>query len=227
MSEMHTILGGKVRIYKRETGNNWFCAAFIESKNRRVSTKEESLSKAKEFAEDWYFGLRDKQRSGNLNDGINFKEATEKFLEEYEALTAGERHPKYVQGHRNRANRHLIPFFGDKRVVDITSGLMQEYRIKRMQPNDKGKVPARSTLHHDEVTLRQIMKTALRHGWIEHLPDFSAPYKASSKVSHRGWFAPEEYKQLYVVTCYSAAVGVIRSLVVSTMTPLKVSKEAT
>ena len=227
MSEMHTILGGKVRIYKRETGNNWFCAAFIESKNRRVSTKEESLSKAKEFAEDWYFGLRDKQRSGNLNDGITFKEATEKFLEEYEALTAGERHPKYVQGHRNRANRHLIPFFGDKRVVDITSGLMQEYRIKRMQPNDKGKVPARSTLHHDEVTLRQIMKTALRHGWIEHLPDFSAPYKASSKVSHRGWFAPEEYKQLYVVTCYSAAVGVIRSLVVSTMTPLKVAKEAT
>ena len=38
MSETHTILGGKVRIYKRETGSNWFCATFIEGKNRRVST---------------------------------------------------------------------------------------------------------------------------------------------------------------------------------------------
>jgi integrase len=44
------------------------------------------------------------------------------------------------------------------------------------------------------------MKTALRHGWIEYLPDFSAPYKSSGKVSHRGWFSNEEYKQLYTAT---------------------------
>ncbi|MCM2497463.1 site-specific integrase [Neorhizobium galegae] len=37
----------------------------------------------------------------------------------------------------------------------------------------------------------------MRHGWIGRLPDFSAPYRASSKVNHRAWFSPEEYKQLY------------------------------
>lgn len=71
----------------------------------------------------------------------------------------------------------------------------------RSQPHpETGKVPTRSTLHHETVTLRQVMKTALRHGWISHLPDFSAPYKASGKISHRAWFSPEEYKKLYTYT---------------------------
>jgi integrase len=63
-----------------------------------------------------------------------------------------------------------------------------------------GKPPAHSTMHQEIVTLRQIFKTALRHGWIDHLPDFSAPYRASGKISHRAWFSPEEYKQLYEAT---------------------------
>jgi len=32
------------------------------------------------------------------------------------------------------------------------------------------------------------------------LPDFSEPYRSSSKISHRAWFSPEEYKQLYEAT---------------------------
>src|ERR1700733_8032168 len=55
-------------------------------------------------------------------------------------------------------------------------------------------------LHQEIVTLRQIFKTALRHGWIDHLPDFSEPYRSSPKISHRAWFSPEEYKQLYEAT---------------------------
>jgi integrase len=79
--------------------------------------------------------------------------------------------------------------------------MVQEYRAFRLRPNAAtGKVPTRSTLHHETVTLRQVMKTALRHGWISHLPDFSAPYRASGKVTHRAWFSPEEYKRLYTHT---------------------------
>ena len=42
-----------------------------------------------------------------------------------------------------------------------------------------------------------MLKTAIRHGWLEHLPDLSPPYKSQGKVVHRPWFSPEEYKQLY------------------------------
>jgi integrase len=45
-----------------------------------------------------------------------------------------------------------------------------------------------------------VLKSANRKGWISALPDMSAPYKASGKVSHRAWFSPEEYKRLYEAT---------------------------
>jgi integrase len=32
------------------------------------------------------------------------------------------------------------------------------------------------------------------------VPNFSSPYKTSGKISHRAWFSPEEYKQLYQAT---------------------------
>jgi hypothetical protein len=37
------------------------------------------------------------------------------------------------------------------------------------------KPPARSTLHDEIVTLRMVLKTAIRHGWLEHVPDLSPP----------------------------------------------------
>ena len=58
MSENHTVMGGKVHVYKRENTPFWQCSTYLAGKNRRVSTKEESLAKAKDFAEDWYLELR-------------------------------------------------------------------------------------------------------------------------------------------------------------------------
>jgi integrase len=60
--------------------------------------------------------------------------------------------------------------------------------------------PSRSTLHQELVALRQVLKTAMRHGWLEHLPDLSPPYKTSGKLAHRAWFSPDEYKTLYTAT---------------------------
>jgi integrase len=79
----------------------------------------------------------------------------------------------------------------------VTAGAVQEYRIVRRQCE---RPPARTTLHHELVTLRQVLKTAIRHGWLQHLPDLSAPYRSSGKIAHRAWFSPDEYKQLYRAT---------------------------
>jgi len=100
---------------------------------------------------------------------------------------------------------HLLPFFGETALEDITAGKVQEYRAhrqtSRVDPKTgKPKKPARATLHHEIVTLRQVLKTANRKGWIAALPDMSAPYKTSGKVEHRAWFSPEEYKMLYEAT---------------------------
>lgn len=108
----------------------------------------------------------------------------------------------YVDGHWRRLDVHLLPFFGSMRLSEITPGKVQEYRIHRHEQakKERGKPPARNTMHQEMVTLRQVLKTAYRHGWLKFLPDLSEPYKTNQKISHRAWFSPEEYKQLYTAT---------------------------
>ena len=53
--EKHTIMDGKVHVYKRDRSRYWQCSTYLAGRNHRTSTKEESLALAKEFAEDWYF----------------------------------------------------------------------------------------------------------------------------------------------------------------------------
>lgn len=200
MAEKHQILGGKVHVYKRPRSVVWQCSTYIEGMNRRVSTKEDSLAKAKEFAEDWYLDLRGKKARGELVAETTFTQAAARFVKEYEVITAGERNEIYVRGHKARLRNHLIPFFGEMGLSQITAGAMQDYRIFRLKDDPDFKPPSRSTMHHEVVTLRQVLKLAIRHGWLSALPDLSEPYRASSKVTHRAWFSPEEYKRLYTAT---------------------------
>ncbi len=202
MPEKHTILGGKVHVYRRDNSGRWQCATYLAGKNRRVSTKEDSLGKAKDFAEDWYLELRGKARNGEINDEKTFREAAVQFEREYQIITEGQRNAEYVEGHSTRLRLHLVPFFGDMGLSEITPGQIQEYRIHRHEEAVKeyGKPPARSTMHQEIVVLRQTLKAAVRHRWLDRLPDLSEPYRASGKISHRAWFSPEEYKKLYEAT---------------------------
>lgn len=200
MAEKHTILEGKVHLYRRNDSLVWQCSTYLKGKNWRVSTKEESLSRAKEWAEDWYFGLKDKGRRGELVSEKTFKDAADQFIAEYEILTEGERNARWVQDHYRRIRTYLVPFFGKMGLSQINAGTVQEYRVARLTPVEGKRLPSRSTLHHENVTMRMVLKTAVRHRWLSHLPDISQPYRKSSKVVHRAWFTPEEYKQLYQAT---------------------------
>lgn len=198
--EKHTIMGGKVHVYRRESSKYWQCSSYLRGRNRRVSTKEESLSLAKEFAEDWYIGLRGKARAGEIHGEKTFKQAAAQYEREYEVITDGNRSPIYVTGNKRRLRLYLIPFFGELALSEVTAGKVQDYRMRRLENSGTGKPPAPNTMHQEIVTLRQVLKTAIRHGWLKHLPDLSMPYKQATKISHRAWFSPKEYKQLYEAT---------------------------
>lgn len=205
MALTYNLIGGKLHVYKRENSPFWQCSAYLAGRNHRNTTKEGDPERAKAKAEEWYLDLQIKNRSGELRGGKTFQAAADQFLREYEALTVGERNPRYVKSHGDRLRVHLLPFFGSKPVSDVTPGLVQEYRIHRMTSRKDVKTglaqrPARSTIHHEIVTLRHVLKTAQRHGWVKFIPDLSPPYKTSGKISHRAWFSPEEYKQLYTAT---------------------------
>lgn len=142
------------------------------------------------------------QVAAGLTEG---KEAAEGFLAEYQVLTFGERNAAYVEGKAWHVRLRLEPFFGRAPLHRMTAGRIQAYRVSRMSPpeGDAAKdwrPPAKSTLHQELVTLRQILKWANRQGWIHALPYMSALHRQSGEVSHGAWFSPEEYKRLYEAT---------------------------
>lgn len=212
----HTILGGKIQLYRRGDSQYWWCAASVGGKQRRATTKEENLALAKTFAEDWYLELRGKSRAGLLKTEKTFADAAAQFSKEYGIITEGQRSPRWVEGHNIRLRLHLLPFFGEFGLSEVNAGKVQEYRVHRattppggsQRPARKSpdgqplayKPPSRSTLHDEVVTLRLVLKTAIRHGWLAHLPDLSPPYRTQGKIVHRPWFSPDEYKQLYTAT---------------------------
>lgn len=202
------ILGGKVQLYRRGNNRNWHCCAYMNGKQHRVSSKLANFEDAKLFAEDWYLELRGKSRAGLLKPNEKtFAQAAKQFLKEYTAITDGERSEKWVESYEIRLRLHLLPFFGNLGLSEVTSGKVQDYRVMRAgqagrQPkngtaNGKVKPPSRSTIHDEIVTVRQVLKTAVRQGWLAHLPDLSPPYKTQGKIVHRPWFSPSEYKHLY------------------------------
>jgi integrase len=245
-AETHTIMDGKVHVYRRENSRFWQCAVYLGGCNHRTSTRHDRLVLAIDFAEEWYMeryaderlrrrgvalpspeerdatdalhtalDLKKKARAARTSTGPTFREAADLFVGEYKVITLGERNAEYVEQKSRQLKLYLLPYFGDKQLSEITAGLIQAYRVHRLSPPEvqpvekkgaKGrqrrtfKRPARSTLHQEMVTLRQVLKTANRKGWISALPDMSAPYKASGKVGHRAWFSPEEYKRLYEAT---------------------------
>jgi integrase len=198
-------MDGRLHVYRRENSRHWQASAFFEGKNHRVTTKEESLSRAKDFAEDWFLELKGKVRRGEVKGGKTFKVAADQWLREIVVLTEGERSPKYVGEHRARLEGHLLPFLGKKSLLEITPGLVQEYRIHRATTGfdhrtGKPLKPTRSTLLKEIVCLRQVLKCANRQGWLPYLPNLAAPFRASGKISHRGWFSLSEYNQLWRAT---------------------------
>lgn len=198
----HKLMDGDLQLFKRKGRKAWQCAASVGGRQYRFSTKEEQFTLAKAVAQDWYLEKMGKSRAGLLVTEKTVQDAADKFTREYEVITEGERSPKWVQGHQIRLRLHLLPFFGKLGLSAVTPGTVQDYRVHRIETTTarKGKPPARSTLHDEVVTLSLVLQTAIRHGWLSHLPKLSAPYKTQGKVVHRPWFSPEEYKQLYTAS---------------------------
>ncbi|MFN3585547.1 tyrosine-type recombinase/integrase [Phenylobacterium sp.] len=220
-AERYTLLDGRVHVYRRENSRFWQCAIYLSGRNHRSSTHQDRLDAALTVAREWALDRIAEDRLGarslSLNEAVatdtpltpttaaakTFRQAAEAFMTEYRVLTAGERNARYVENKERHLKLYLLPFFGTRPVSEVTAGLIQQYRVARLN-NASGRRPARSTLHQEMVTLRQVLKSANRHGWIAAVPDMSAPYKTSGKIAHRAWFSPEEYVRLRAATAERA-----------------------
>lgn len=205
----HELFGGKLQLYRRGDGRFWQCAARIGPQRFRSTTKEESLERAKDVAEEWYLGLRGKLRNGEIaKKERTFGEAAQHYLRQARVLAASVRSPKYIEFMELRMNRHVLPFFGKVPLSEVNRGLVQTYRVKRAEETiartardgQPGKPPARSTMLQEIVHIRQVLKHAEGMGWLQHIPSLAMPYMTQGKRERRAWFSPTEYEQLYKAT---------------------------
>ena len=113
MPEQHTPLGGKVYVYKRPKSSLWQCSTYLAGKNRRVSTKGESLAKAKEIAEGWYLKLRRKLRSEEIKAEKSFHEVSAHYLHQYDIMTQSNATSAMWTASAGDRAFHLVPFFGN------------------------------------------------------------------------------------------------------------------
>ena len=187
----------------KDFARDWYMERCVEDRQRRRGGTSMLNVPVQPLIADT--GTSTDGRLRRTRTGPSFEDAAKAFASEFEVITMGERNAGYVKSKSDIIRVHLTPFFGDTALEDITAGKVQEYRAHRQSSRidpktGKPKKPARATLHHEIVTLRQVLKTANRKGWIAAIPDMSAPYKTSGKVEHRAWFSPEEYKMLYEAT---------------------------
>jgi hypothetical protein len=164
------ILDGKVNLYQRGKAGIWQCATYLEGTNHRTSTGEKNLFAAKEFAEHWYMSLKLRQSKGEKLSDKTFAQAAERFIKEYEVMTGGTRNKDHVRGQFSRISNHLLPYFGNRPLSEMTTGAIQDYCLFRMGDDPKYKPPSQSTMHKEIVTLRMVLKTAVRQGWLDAEP---------------------------------------------------------
>jgi hypothetical protein len=122
----HELLGGLIQVYRRGTGRYWQCSASVSGEQYRTTCGEQDLEPAKQFAEDWYLGLRGKARAGLLKTEKTFVEAADQFEKEYGVITEGQRSERWTEGHKIRIRLHLRPFFGQLGLSEVTPGKVQE-----------------------------------------------------------------------------------------------------
>ena len=64
----HSLMDGKLHVFRRERSSYWQCGTFLAGRYRRASTKTDSLAQAKDIARDWYLTLDASQRTEGGED---------------------------------------------------------------------------------------------------------------------------------------------------------------
>ena len=77
MPEQHTILGGKVYVYKRPNSSVWQCSKLFRGQKWPDEHEGRERLQAKEIAEDWYRQLRGKLRAGEIRNEKTFREVSD------------------------------------------------------------------------------------------------------------------------------------------------------
>jgi integrase len=220
----HVLRDGRIVLYTRNGGAVYHVRLSVEGASEYVvkSTKQRSLDRAREFAENLYDDLRYKVRHGEEIGVHSFRTIWDRWLKAHQATLSFHR-KRYITG---TATRYLLPFLGSRSVGEISDKLIAQYwtwrinywsseegeakiakatksrttgkRPYKQKLGNVAKVPSQKSLDMERTVLGQVLSWAHRNGMLHRLPDLKPPkVKVGHGVNRRPAFELEEWKALY------------------------------
>jgi integrase len=150
------LLGGKVRLITQNQNPMLYARAFVQGKYKVVRSGETELNRAIPFAEQWFYDIQNRIRSGvQLHEPL-FSEIVRDFLVDPSikgAVSKGQ--------HDNYAKKWnvLEPLFRDVRVSGVTLDKLEDVRNTRAaEQNRYGEPITANTIDKDITFIRQILR---------------------------------------------------------------------
>lgn len=215
---------GCIVLYTRNGGGIYHARLSVDGISHYVvkSTKQRSLDRAREVAENLYDDLRYKVRHGEEIGVKSFRTIWDRWLKAHQDTLSFHRR-RYITG---TATRYLLPFLGSKVVGEINDKLIAQYwtwrigywrseageakiaaasktrttakRPYKQKLGNVAKTPSQKTLDMERTVLGQVLGWAHRNGMINRLPELRPPkIKIGKGVDRRPAFDLEEWKALY------------------------------
>jgi hypothetical protein len=167
---------------KKPNGSGWL----------QRSTGVADVDDALRIAEEWHDEIRFKVKHGLAIEPKAFSAVADVYVQELkEEVDLGIRSDRHLRDYVPIVERYLKAYFGDRHMDSISNKVISEYQAWRRsywisgpgkkqkfieyerggkrirKPISKRKVPSESALVGENVVLRSIFKTALKHDWIK------------------------------------------------------------
>lgn len=152
-----TILDGNGYIYKRPRSSLWQCRFKVGKEWVIKSTGEKDRKAAIEKAQELFFEAKFRHRDGlPVAGGKTFKLFANEVIKQ---LTPNAKPKNTPQMHINRIKNHLIPFFGAKRINNVTTADIKDFHDKLR--TDAGKELSSNTIMIYNSSINLVFQRAL------------------------------------------------------------------
>jgi len=115
MPEQHTIVAGKVQIYKRPNNSLWQCSTILPARTGAAEPKKRVSRKPRKSPRTGICSSGKSSAPVKIKTEKTFREVSEHYLHEYEIMTPGQRNRRHVEDQHRRSRLHLLPFFRNLR----------------------------------------------------------------------------------------------------------------
>lgn len=179
----------RLKIYRIAASPYWWVRATFGARRVTKSTKEVERSKALTFARNFYDDCLLTRREIPLETSRQFGRCADLLLEECRRrANTGERNPRFARDLKQILDQRILPFFKNFPVPEITYQHLSRF-VDTMRADEC----SASTIKRALVSVRQVLKHAVKVGLIQQLPVFPT---ITHKDSPRPWFSPDEYEHL-------------------------------